>query len=183
MKNIVLSLPNSKAFGLIKAFFVCLFASFLIGLLASLKIYVPFTPIAFVLQMQFIFLLALFLGAKKAFFATLLFLFQGALGLPVLASSTSFTLALGYYIGWAIAAFVIGSFAERKRTYMSAFLALFIGNYLITYFLGALIFSFYVGVKKAFLLGVLPFIIPDLIKNLLIIKLLKLVKWEDRKFF
>ncbi len=178
MKNMILSLSNREPFALIKSFFVCLLASFLIGLFGSFKIYVPFTPIAFVLQMQLIFILALFLGPKKAFLATGLFLLQGAFGLPVLASATSFTLALGYYIGWLFAAFVIGSMVERKKTCLRAFLAISICNYLIIYPLGAFVLSFYIGIKNALILGTLPFIIPDLIKNLLIIKLLKVVNWE-----
>lgn len=170
----------SKPFELMKSFFICLLSSFLIGLFASLKIYVPFTPVAYVLQMQLIFILALFLGPKKASFATILFLFQGVLGLPVLPGPTSFTLSLGYYIGWLFAAYLIGCMAEKKRTYLNAFFSMMFANYVIIYFCGAFVLSFYIGIKNALLLGVLPFVIPDLIKNLLIIKLLKSVNWEKK---
>lgn len=176
MTTIALLRPFDK----IKSFSICLLASFLIGIFGSVKLYVPFTPIAFVSQMQIIFILALFLGARKASFATILFLLQGLMHLPVLPSATSFTLALGYYLAYPLAAYFIGTIAERKRTYLNAFFAMTIANYLIIYVLGALVLSHYVGIKNAAILGMLPFYIPDLIKNLMIIKLLKSLNWEKK---
>jgi biotin transporter BioY len=36
------------------------------------------------------------------------------------------------------------------------------------------------GAKKAFLLGVVPFILPDVLKNMLMIQILKSYNWANK---
>ncbi|HEU65011.1 MAG TPA: hypothetical protein ENH96_06480 [Chlamydiae bacterium] len=62
-----------------------LFGAFFLAMFA--KIYIPlfFTPVPIILQNSIAISYGFFLGSKKGSFATLLFLFLGAMGLPFFA--------------------------------------------------------------------------------------------------
>ncbi len=69
----------------------------------------PFTPIPIVLQNFFVLLAALLLGARRATIAVAIFLFLGALGLPVFSAGRGGIAHLlgptgGYLIGYLLAA-------------------------------------------------------------------------------
>lgn len=174
LENSSVGFLNAIAF-----FFLCLLLSFIIALCGEIRIFLFFTPVPIVLQMQIIFLLAFLFGPNKAAFATFLFILQAILGLPVLPSSLFFTLTKGYYIGYFFASMVIGSLISNNKSYLRAFMVSLLGN-IIVYFCGFLFFSFYLGMTKAFILGIFPFIIPDLIKNLIIVQFLRIFNWAKR---
>jgi biotin transport system substrate-specific component len=170
---------SSKFLNAVNFFVVTFLASILIALFGKARIFLPFSPIPIVLQMQLVYLLAFLLGPKKAACATLMFIFQAAIGLPVLPSLLFFTISKGYYIGYLLSAIFIGAFVQKQRAYSRAFFASVIGN-AIVYLCGFSVFALYVGVQKAFLLGVVPFIIPDLIKNIFVIQILKMCNWTKK---
>lgn len=172
-------IKESKYLNAINFFAVTALASILIALFGKARIFLPFTPIPIVLQMQLIYLLAFFLGPKKAAFATLLFMFQAVIALPVLPSLLFFSIAKGYYIGYFLSAIVIGFMVQKQRTYSRAFLSSLAGN-AVVYLCGFIVFALYAGMKKAFFLGVVPFILPDLFKNLLVIQVLKTCNWAKK---
>ena len=163
----------------VRSFCICILASFLIALFAKLRIYLPFSPIPIVLQMQIVFALALFLGPKKAAFTVVLFLAQGAIGLPVFSGLGLFSVSGGYLLGYFFAAIAIGKLIEHRRTYMGAFLAVTIGQ-LIVYLCDISVLYCYLGLKSSIIVGIVPFCIPDLFKNLLLIKFLKSAKWAEK---
>jgi biotin transport system substrate-specific component len=173
------SKENSKILNSFNFIAIAFLASFLISIFGKVRIFLPFTPVPIVLQMQLIFLLSFLLGPKKGALAVLLFIFQAGVGLPVLPSDLFFTFTKGYYIGYFFAAIIVGFLARDKRDYMGAFAILCLGS-LIVYLFGLLFFSFYVGIKSAFILGVLPFIIPDLIKNMIVVQFLKKIEWASK---
>jgi biotin transport system substrate-specific component len=73
----------------------------------------------------------------------------------------------GYLLGYLIASFVVGKiYQERKsKSAISLFLSMFTGN-LIVYLSGFAWLSTFIGIEKAFFLGIVPFAIPDLVKLL-----------------
>ncbi len=154
-----------------------LLASFLICLSGRLSLPLWFTPVPLVLQNTTVLLIAALLGSRRGTAATLTFLLQGAIGLPVFALGQAGLPILlgprgGYLIGYLIASFITGYFAEKNKP-TTAFL---LGN-LTIYFCGAGYLSTFVGLDKALLLGVAPFLLGDLLKAL---AALKFVQWQKR---
>ena len=155
-----------------------LLASFLICLSGQIAIPLWFTPVPLVTQNAVILLTALFLGPHRAAAAVFTFLLQGALGLPVFANGHAGIATLigptgGYLIGYLIAAYLTGYIAEKKNPIA----ALIAGN-LTIYLLGASYLATFVGLSKAFLLGIAPFILGDILKS---IATLKFFHWATRK--
>lgn len=159
-----------------------LLSSVLLGLLGQLAIRLPFTPIPIVTQAQAALLLGFLLGPHRAAAAVFAFLIQGAMGFPVFANGGAGVMTLigprgGYLIGYMIGAFIVGKIWERvrERTPLRAFLTLCLGNSIL-YLLGAAYLSTFVGIQKAIWLGIAPFILVDVIKNIACVKILQ---WID----
>jgi biotin transport system substrate-specific component len=160
----------------LEVFFTSLMGSFFIALFANVKIFLPFTPVPIVLQMQMVFLLVFLLGRKKAVLSVIFFLIQGGMGLPVFSGGYGlFGVTSGYLFGYLVAAFLIGEMVKNGGSYLRYFVAICVGTFVV-YILGFFVLSFYLGVEKAFILGVLPFIPGGILKNLFLIKLLKVLK-------
>ena len=173
VESIVLEKKNS----LILDFTLVLLSSILIGLFGQIAIPLPFTPVPIATQSHVVLLLASFLGSKRAVLATILFLAQGAFGLPVFAGGMGGAAWLlgptgGYLIGYVAAAFVTGYLVQqmKNRTSWKIFSAMAAGNAIIFLF-GASYLSKFVGVEKAFLLGVAPFLLGDFLKLMFCSKL------------
>lgn len=163
-------------------FALVLLASFIICVSGQITIPLWFTPVPIVIQNAVVFLMAALLGPRRGAAATFAFLTQGALGLPVFANGSGgyycfFGPTGGYLIGYLIAAFFAGMIAERKRTIGNALAALMIGN-VIVLSLGAGYLATFVGIKKAFLLGILPFIGGDVLKTLISLKIIQWLRWN-----
>jgi biotin transport system substrate-specific component len=166
-------------------FILVLLASFLICLSGKISFPLWFTPVPIATQNSIVLLIAALLGSKRGSAAVFLFLFQGALGLPVFSNggfgfAHFFSPTGGYLIGYLVAAFVVGVIVEKRGTLKSASYALILGNGLI-YLCGASYLATFVGLKKAFSLGVAPFIIGDVLKTVVILKLLTLFKAKAEK--
>ena len=132
--------------------------------------------------------LSLFLiGKKKAVAAVCVYLLLGMAGLPVFSGFSSGLGKLmgptgGYLVGFLFSAYLSGGLMEEKRIQKKLkteagrviyyFIALFVGN-LSLYLLGSLWLSYTnsLSVKAAFQIGVLPFIVPDFLKNIIVISL------------
>jgi len=101
------------------------------------------------------------------------YLAQGIAGLPVFAAGTSGLSRLlgptgGYLIGFVIAAWLVGTLAERGWTLKigSTLLAMLFGNVVI-YLCGLPYLALFLGPEKALTAGLYPFLIGDVIKILL----------------
>jgi biotin transport system substrate-specific component len=159
-----------------------LLASFVICLSGHISIPLWFTPVPIATQNSTVLLVAALLGSRRGAAAIFAFLAQGALGLPVFSNGAAgFGYLMGstggYLIGYLIAGFVVGYMAEKRSTIASAVGALAAGN-AIVYFCGASYLAAFVGLNKAFALGIAPFIIGDLVKSLAIIKILQWAGWS-----
>lgn len=166
-------------------FILVILGSFLICLSGYISIPLWFTPVPIATQNSTVLLMGALLGSRRGAAATFAFLAQGALGLPVFSNGASGFLHFfgptgGYLIGYLIAAFVVGYIAERRKTLASAVGAMVAGNGII-YLCGASYLATFVGINKAFLLGVAPFMIGDLVKSFAIIRILEWAGWSKKK--
>src|SRR5258707_470156 len=159
--------------------------SLFVALLAHVTI--PLYPVPITLQTLGVLLAGATLGSKRGGLALLLYLAEGAAGLPVfapVAGSPGGYLALfsftgGYLWAFPIAAFVVGWLCERglDRSLWTSALAMLPGSVII-YVLGALQLGLVLHLSFAltFAYGVQPFLIGDLLK-LIVAALLLPAAW------
>lgn len=136
----------------------------------SAKIEVPFWPVPMTLETLAVLGLAGVFGARLAGAAVLLWLAEGATGLPVFAGSTagpSYFLGptAGYLLGFLFAAVVVGAAVDRGRPMMPAalMLTMLVGLGTI-YAAGATWLAHLIGWTNAVHVGIIPFIPADLTK-------------------
>ena len=148
----------------------------------SAKIQIPFYPVPMTMQVFVILAIGAAFGSRLGAATVLLYLAEGAAGLPVFAGTPEKGIGLaymagptgGYLIGFVIAAFITGTLAERgwDRNFVTTALAMLFGLAAI-YALGLLwlaapflpITEFGgIGFDKAIQFGLQPFIIADLVK-------------------
>ncbi len=146
-------------------------------LTASAKIQVPFWPVPMTMQTFMVLFLGAALGARLGALTVLLYLTEGALGLPVFAGTPEKGLGIaymagptgGYLIGFMAGAFVVGWLAERgwDRSVSRLFVAMLLGHLVILGF-GVVWLTQLVGsYEKAWLLGVTPFYAATVFKTAL----------------
>lgn len=145
-------------------------------LTASAKIQVPFWPVPMTMQTFVVLVLGAALGARLGALTVLLYLAEGAIGLPVFAGTPEKGLGLaymagptgGYLAGFVVAAFLVGWLAERAwdRSVLRLFLAMLLGHAVIFVF-GVAWLAQMVGYEKAWLLGVVPFYAATIFKTAL----------------
>ncbi len=166
----------TESYGIPKVVFrlmAALMASILIGMAAPLAVYVPFTPVPFTLQLQLVFLFAALLGPNYAMVVVLSFLSQGFIGLPVFAGGkigAVLSPSFGYLLGYLFAARFLGyAFQSGVQNSLKSFFYFSMAN-LIVYAFGVSYLQLFVGPTSAILYGFLPFVIPDILKNILLAK-------------
>ena len=141
---------------------------------ASAKVQVPFYPIPMTLQTFAVLAIGMAFGWRLAGATLLLYLTQGAMGLPVFAGTPEKGIGLaymvgptgGYLLGFVFAAVACGWLAERgwDRNVLPTALAMLIGNVLI-YVPGLLWLGSIVGWDKPVLeWGLTPFLLGDAAK-------------------
>ena len=112
---------------------ICLCALFTALITVGAFIKIPLPPVPFTLQVEFVFLAGLILGAFWGSLSLWIYVFMGLIGLPVFTQGGGlayvFNPSFGYLIGFGISAFVMGWFVERKRepSYLRLLIACFIG--------------------------------------------------------
>jgi biotin transport system substrate-specific component len=158
-----------------------LFITVLTAAAAQISIPLPFTAVPLTLQPMVVLLGALALGSRLGSASQILYLAAGIAGLPVFAASAVLPpgpLRLlgptgGYLMAYPIAAFLTGYLAERgfDRRYITSVIAMLCGL-LVIYAAGVTWLGLFAhtsnstpaGMSAAFLTGVYPFILPDMIK-------------------
>ncbi|MGB9628855.1 MAG: biotin transporter BioY [Thermodesulfobacteriota bacterium] len=134
-------------------------------------IYVPIGPVPIVLSTLFVILSGLLLGSRWGLGSMGLYLLVGAIGLPVFAGGKGgFAHFLGptggYLLGFALASWLTGLISERSPgSLILDVLAVIIGS-LAIYSVGVPWLKMVTQMTwtKAFMVGVLPFLIGDAIK-------------------
>jgi biotin transport system substrate-specific component len=151
--------------------------SLIVAGLAQLSIKLHFTPVPITGQTLGVLLVGASLGAARGGASLLLYVAEGAIGLPFFADGghgldvLKLTSASGGYLwGFVAAAIVVGYLAERgwDRSLGSSIGAMLIAEILI-YGAGVpwLSQSIHVSANKALELGMYPFVIGDVIKLLI----------------
>jgi len=159
--------PTSGISSIYKFLFLGLLGTFLLAI--SSKIQVPFWPIPMTMQTFIVFLIGMMYGWKLATFTMLLYLFEGAIGIPVFAKGGGLTYltgpTAGYLYGMTVAAGVIGFYSERgfSKSYLNCILPLVAGTVIIFIF-GVGYLGYIIGFEKAVTVGLLPFISSELFK-------------------
>jgi len=141
---------------------------------ASAKVHVPFYPVPMTMQTFVVLALGMAYGWRLGAATVILYLAEGALGLPVFSGTPEKGLGLaylagstgGYLFGFVLAAAACGWLAERgwDRGALTTALAMLIGNVLI-YIPGLLWLGSLFGWDKPILAwGLFPFVLGDAVK-------------------
>ncbi|MCP4385726.1 MAG: biotin transporter BioY [Hyphomicrobiales bacterium] len=148
----------------------------------SAKIKVPFWPIPITLQTLAIMAIAAAYGSRLAVATVLLYLAEGALGLPVFTNTPPLVAGPAYFlgptggflVGFVFLALIVGWAADRgwSRSFAKLFAAMLVAD-VIVFALGFVWFAFFAqmsdgsvgpGMAFAFEWGVAPFVLGDLLK-------------------
>ena len=160
--------PRQQRSWALDAALVVLFSAF-VALTAQVEI--PLWPVPLTLQTLGALFTGAVLGSRRGALALLLYLAEGAVGLPVFAGGASGVGYMlgptgGYLVGFVVAAGVVGWLAERgwdRRRVWTA-VAMVLGNVVIYVFGVAWLAVFLGDLGGALVQGVLLFVVGDLIK-------------------
>lgn len=151
------------------------------------QLYVPLQPVPITMQTFGVLLLGMVFGARLGAATVALYLLEGAAGLPVFAGFTGGLPVLfgptgGYLFGFVIAAWLVGSLAERgwDRGVFTTALAMLFGN-IVLYVPGLIWLGNLIGGNAAIAAGLAPFWIGDLLKIALAAGLLPSAWWLTRR--
>ena len=180
--NFVATRVDDRSEGLAVRVASVLFITVLTAAAAQISFPLPFTQIPFTFQPMVVLIGGLVLGSKLGFTSQVLYLMAGIAGLPVFATSATLPPGLlrlvgpsgGYLMAYPLAAFVVGSLAERgfAKRYASSVAAMLVGLAVI-YASGTLWLAYFarlasanaaVGLSTALATGVYPFVLADLVK-------------------
>jgi len=152
---------------------VVLFSAF-VALSARIAFPLPFTEVPVTGQTLAVLFTGAVLGSRRGALALLLYLLEGAVGLPVFAPSTALPPGIGrllgptggYLLSYPLASGMVGWLAERSwdRCLRTAALAMLAGNLLIYLVAVPWLALFKGSLWVALLQGMLPFIPGDLLK-------------------
>lgn len=166
-------------------FFIKVF-SVLIGTgLITLSSYVtvPLYPVPVTAQTLVVLLIGLSFGSQLTIMTISLYLFQGAIGLPVFAGGAGGLGALfgptgGYLFGFLAAGSLLGFLARRGfgKSFVTTIIAMVAGNAVI-YLLGVSWLAHFIGIENALAQGILPFLYGDVLKILTAASLMP-VAWK-----
>ena len=188
-------IKNISSNQLIKKIFLVFIGSILLAI--SSKIKIPFYPVPMTMQTFVVVLIGMLYGWKLGVFTVALYLFEGAIGLPVFAGTPEKGIGLiyftgptmGYLMGFLLAVFISGYFYPKIKTSEQneenllgkliisvKFFMLFVASMLSIYILGIIWLSNFVGWEKVLVLGVYPFVLAEMFKISILTVLAKLVK-------
>lgn len=152
---------------------LALVGSLFVAAMAQLSIYLPFSPVPITGQTFAVLLIGMVYGSRLGAFTLLLYLAEGALGLPLFAGGLGGLPVLlgptgGYLQGFVAAAWLVGSLAERgvDRKPLTTILAFTAGT-LVIYLFGVSWLAGIMGLPRALQVGLLPFLVGDALKALL----------------
>jgi len=149
----------------------------------SAKLQVPFWPVPMTMQPLAVLLIGIGLGPELGAATVLLYLAEGASGLPVFAKGGGAAYlagpTAGYLMSYPFAAALVGwlTQAGRARSFTLALLGCAL-SVAVMYACGAGWLATFIGVEKAWFAGVQPFLIGDAVK-VVIAALLAQTAWRQ----
>jgi biotin transport system substrate-specific component len=166
--------PAEGAQGLARNVLLAVTGSLLLWL--SAKINVPFYPVPMTMQTFAVLVIGAAFGWKLGAATVLLYLAEGAAGLPVFAGTPERGLGLtymfgptgGYLLGFVAGAALTGWLAENGwgRSFLWLMAAMLIGHVVIFVY-GLAWLANMIGIEKAWATGVAPFYLATLFKTVL----------------
>jgi biotin transport system substrate-specific component len=164
---------EDRSFCILRGAILMALGTALLTLSAKVNLPLPYVPMT--LQTLVVLIIGAAYGWRLGSATVIAYLAEGAIGLPVFAGPVGGLAPLvgptaGYLYGFALAAVATGWLSQRgwDRSVLWLFVAMGIGHVLI---LGAgfawLVFGMKLGVDKAWLVGIVPFIAASLVKNAL----------------
>ena len=166
-----LALPENPAMRLATQVFLAIVGTIILTISAKTKVVLG--PVDMSLQTLAIFLIAIAFGGRLAMATLLLYMAEGAAGLPVFQSTPEKGIGLaymmgptgGYLAGFVVMAAIVGWAADRgwDRSFFR-FLGVLLVAEVVMMAMGFGWLAAIIGVEKSWQFGVAPFILPDLVK-------------------
>lgn len=128
---------------------------------------IPFLPVPVTFETMAVLLLAICLGPQLACAASLVYLAEGLMGIPVFAGFRAGLPVLlgmtgGYLLSFPLAAYIAGRLAMQHK-FFSLFCAGVASSFIVLSS-GTLFLSHFIGLQSAFTFGFKPFILIEIIK-------------------
>ncbi len=139
----------------------------------SAKIQIPFWPVPMTMQTFAVLVIAMVYGPRLGVATVLLYLAEGAVGLPVFAGTPDKGIGLaymtgptgGYLVGFVAASAFLGYLNTRgwDRSFFATIVAMTMGTAII-FLLGYTWLATLIGAEKAWIFGVQPFLLGAVLK-------------------
>jgi biotin transport system substrate-specific component len=151
-------------------------------LFACSQILIPLKPVPITLQTLAVMLIGLTYKPRQAFQVVFAYLLLGAAGMPFFAKFSSGYAYLmgpvaGYYAGFLVAApltaWLFSMFTQK--TWGTIFASCAVGQAII-YVLGVSWLTKFIGFESALKAGVLPFILPGIIKTVILTSIIRTLR-------
>jgi biotin transport system substrate-specific component len=155
----------------------------LTGLLAQIKIVLPFSPVPITGQTFAVLVAGVMLGRYYGGFSQFIYVILGTAGVPWFNGGSGGPASLigptgGYLIGFIVAAFIVGYITDKyvkARNFFPMLAVMLLANFGIIYVFGLLQLSIYLNVFKGMTadlwdvlkMGAIPFIAGDIVKAIL----------------
>jgi biotin transport system substrate-specific component len=144
----------------------------------SAKIEVPFYPVPMTMQTLVVLLLGMAYGARLGAATVLLYLAEGAIGLPVFAGTPERGIGIaymmgptgGYLVGFVLSAAITGWLTERRSDWRALLLAVTAGT-IVVFIPGVLWLAQQIGFEQSIAHGLLPFLWGAVLKGAIAVAL------------
>jgi len=172
MEQNIVTQPNSHRFAgsLPYTILMPLAGAVAITLASQVRIDLPGTPVPITGQTFAVLVWGLLFGGRQGFLAAATYLCAGAMGAPVFAGFTSLPAlwgpTAGYLLGFLPGAWLAGTVAgSRSASFLRLTAAGLIGHIPIL-LIGALVMQTFTGWQFTLTMGVVPFLLGDILKSM-----------------
>jgi len=165
------TLAEASTFRLAKNAALIVAASLFMALCAKVSIPLIFTPVPLTMQPFGVLLIGMVLGGPRAFAAIVLYLLEGAAGMPVFSPAGPGGIAQllgptgGFLMASPVAAYLAGRIFESRKTMVAALVGATVAE-IVLFAIGAAWFIavMRVGVAEAMTMAVLPYLPGEVLK-------------------
>jgi biotin transport system substrate-specific component len=155
-------------------------------LVVASKFSIPLQPVPVTLQPNVVMLLAITYSPVLAMSTVYTWFILGALGVPVFAGTLAGVVYLtgptgGYLMSYLVVVPILSAMAERLPRKFFSLLLMMSFAVLINFIFGGAWLSALVGIEKAIALGILPFVIPGMVKIAIMATTLKAIDYFKKE--
>lgn len=179
-RNLVLVDSSTNALvSTVRATALILAGSVLLAISAHVEM--PFWPVPVTMQSFVVLMLGLGYSVPLAVITVFAYLIEGAVGLPVFAGGAGFAYMVGptggYLLGFFFAVLVLAMLRERgmAKSIPGLLISVLLAD-IIIFACGVSWLASYIGLNKALEVGVVPFILGDMLKVGLVVLTMELMK-------